>query len=172
MNYVTNINFVQLFQHFYECKKLTIKISVTDRFYDDSVCAILNFRNKASLPRDPFGGLWGWFRHAAQNPAKSERMRTKSIKIRVSDEELLTLKSKKSKARLAEWMRETCLDTSHVIVGNRVQHDPELIRQLASIGNNLNQIAKAVNTADLSAIYRLGQIHNELKRLADAHKAS
>lgn len=33
--------------------------------------------------------------------------------------------------------------------------DPELIRQLAAIGNNINQLARAVNTTDMTDIHLL-----------------
>ena len=76
--------------------------------------------------------------------------REKIIKIRVSPEELETLKFNSTKVQLAEWMRETCLNPGQVdLVRDLVQPepvDPALLRALAGIGNNMNQIARRINT--------------------------
>lgn len=78
----------------------------------------------------------------------SEPKREKIIKVRVSAEELETLKWRCPKHRLAEWMREACLNPDTDWVRKTKQPDPvdpKLLRQLAGIGNNLNQIARQVN---------------------------
>jgi hypothetical protein len=46
--------------------------------------------------------------------------------------------------------------------------DPELIYQVAAIGNNLNQIARRVNSGEIKAVETLGQlrtIEQQLERL-------
>lgn len=74
-------------------------------------------------------------------------MRNKSIKIRVSEDELAQLQAKKGRAELARWLREVGLSESsgkqHV-----VKHElpPEVVRILAGIGANLNQVARTLNT--------------------------
>ena len=72
--------------------------------------------------------------------------RLRSIKIRVSDAELERLRELCPKAQLAEWMREQCLG---VVQPQRRTPaptvDPALLRQLAGMGNNLNQIARKIN---------------------------
>jgi hypothetical protein len=48
------------------------------------------------------------------------------------------------------------------------QADPELIRQIAGIGNNLNQISRHLNQGgalDVDVLYELVQIRKELSRL-------
>ena len=84
--------------------------------------------------------------------------RDKTIKVRVSSDELEALRQRCPKARLAEWMREECLAPE----GARSRKprtvpavDPALLRQLASIGNNLNQIARRVNSGEWAALDRL-----------------
>lgn len=72
--------------------------------------------------------------------------RDKSIKIRVTDEELAKLNANKGRAELARWLREIGLDGS----GGRqhvVKHElpPEVVRILAGIGANLNQVARTLN---------------------------
>ncbi len=72
--------------------------------------------------------------------------RTKSIKIFVTDEEHQILMAKKTKYHLAAWMREFCIDADTIKTTAVVPNvDPKLLRQLAGLGTNLNQIAKAVN---------------------------
>lgn len=73
--------------------------------------------------------------------------RNKSIKIRVSDSELAQLNANKSRAELARWLRELGLQqttsTAHVV---KHQLPPEVVRLLAGIGANLNQLARHINT--------------------------
>lgn len=75
------------------------------------------------------------------------RKRDKSIKIRVTDEELAKLNANKGRAELARWLREIGLEGG----GGRqdiVKHQlpVESVRVLAGIGSNLNQIARHLNT--------------------------
>ena len=84
--------------------------------------------------------------------------RDKAIKVRVSSDELETLRQRCPKARLAEWMREQCLATESVCSRKprtALAVDPALLRQLASIGNNINQIARRVNSGEWAALDRL-----------------
>ena len=84
--------------------------------------------------------------------------RDKTIKVRVSSDELDVLRQRCPKARLAEWMREQCLEPEGVRsrkTRTAPAIDPALLRQLASIGNNLNQIARRVNSGEWGALDRL-----------------
>ena len=85
-----------------------------------------------------------------------DEKREKIIKIRVSPEELETLKFNSTKVQLAEWMRETCLNPGQVdLVRDLVQPepvDPALLRALAGIGNNMNQIARRINTGEWDSL--------------------
>ncbi|PAU70306.1 MobC family plasmid mobilization relaxosome protein, partial [Vreelandella alkaliphila] len=84
--------------------------------------------------------------------------REKVIKVRVTDEEYVALKQRSAKPRLAEWMRETCLDTNGQRKSRsqpRSSADPALLRQLAGIGNNLNQIARRVNSGQWGPLERV-----------------
>jgi len=108
--------------------------------------------------------------------------RNKIIKIRVTDEEFETLKWRSTKHELARWMRETCLNDGQ---GDFIKQakgpdpvDPALLRQLAGIGNNLNQVARKVNTQEWSGsdrvhvIAALAAIERELKGLREAQRFS
>jgi len=79
-------------------------------------------------------------------------MRNKSIKIRVTDDEHQALKTLCPVAELATWMRQRCLDPKDVEKVKVQKADPILLRQLAYLGNNLNQITKKVNTSSLSPL--------------------
>ncbi|HBL4129954.1 TPA: MobC family plasmid mobilization relaxosome protein [Salmonella enterica subsp. enterica serovar Derby] len=81
--------------------------------------------------------------------------REKIIKIRVTEDEHQALKQRCPKAQLAEWMREHCLgvETSRSRKPQSYEAvDPALLRQLAGIGNNLNQIARRINRGDWKAL--------------------
>jgi hypothetical protein len=106
--------------------------------------------------------------------------REKIIKIRVSPEELATLHMHCTRGELAAWMRDTCLNPGQTDLVEDLKGpskvDPELLRQLAGIGNNLNQIARRVNTAEWGAADRvqviaaLAGIERELAALRALHK--
>lgn len=102
-------------------------------------------------------------------PTKRER----SVKIRLSDEELATLKMHCNRVELARWMRELCLSNGQPDLPLETVHsvDPELIRQLAALGNNLNQISRSMNNGSWGALEKvqilaaLGDIEHHLKML-------
>ncbi|MBJ2395460.1 plasmid mobilization relaxosome protein MobC [Salmonella enterica subsp. enterica serovar Typhimurium] len=50
--------------------------------------------------------------------------------------------------QLAAWMRQTCLDEKPARAGRLPSISPALLRQLAGMGNNLNQIARRLNQSD------------------------
>ncbi|MGF7484024.1 plasmid mobilization protein [Providencia sp. SP181] len=68
--------------------------------------------------------------------------RTKEIKIRLTEEEHAALLARCTSPKLAEWMRETCLDVRKPKARKIPLVDPQLLRALAGIGNNVNQIAR------------------------------
>lgn len=111
----------------------------------------------------------------------TEPKREKIIKVRVSPEELATLQMHSTRTELARWMRENCLNPGQAdlvrdLRGVAPAADPELLRHLASIGNNLNQIARKVNTAEWGAVDRvqvigaLAGVERELAELRALHK--
>lgn len=63
-----------------------------------------------------------------------------------TEAEYSALKKRSKKPRLAEWMREHCLDASPVKRSSALPVDPALLRQLAGLGNNINQIARGINS--------------------------
>jgi hypothetical protein len=90
------------------------------------------------------------------------------IKIRVTESEYNELVARCRKPRLAEWMREHCLGTK-VPRANAVPNvDPALLRQLAGMGNNLNQIARDIHSQEwkpvdcIQVIAALTSIQREL----------
>jgi hypothetical protein len=107
--------------------------------------------------------------------------RTKEIKIRLTPEEHEALLKRCTRPSLATWMRETCLEEKKTKQSKVIEVDSRLLRQLAGIGNNLNQIAKLMNIHHNSSDSRLDtitvlsalvSIERELQRLHDDHKNS
>lgn len=91
--------------------------------------------------------------------------RTKEIKIRLTECEHQVLISKKTKTRLAEWIRDTALfsDPQHQI---KVA-DPKLLFELNRIGVNLNQIARQCNSQkpSIELVSVLAELRNIEKKL-------
>ncbi len=104
-----------------------------------------------------------------------KEIRDKEIKIRVTESEYDELLSRSRKPRLAEWMREHCLGAKVPRSNTVPRVDPDLLRQLAGMGNNLNQIARAVNSQGWKSLDRvqivaaLISIERELAGLREAH---
>lgn len=81
-------------------------------------------------------------------PKTAKPKRTKQLIIRVNFDEFEQLNSKKTSATLAKWMRETLLaqeKPKNIKINSELPS--EIARILAGIGNNLNQIAKQLNSA-------------------------
>jgi len=74
------------------------------------------------------------------------KKRKKEIKVRLTEEEYKQLLQRKTKPRLAEWIRETCLGQKPKKEIATV--DPLLLYELNKIGVNLNQIAKKVQRGE------------------------
>ena len=80
--------------------------------------------------------------------------RTKSIKIRVNESEFLALNSQKEKAgfsMLADYMRSVSLNLEVSAKQEYPRVDPILQRQLSGIGNNINQMARQINSSEIKA---------------------
>lgn len=81
-----------------------------------------------------------------------KKIRNKSVKIRLFESELSELNSLKVGNELATWMRETCLNKKSKRRNEPVDVDPLLLRQLAAVGNNVNQLARLANASGMPAI--------------------
>lgn len=79
--------------------------------------------------------------------------RDHEIKIRLSTDEHQNLLDRSGGEALAKWMREYCLgaELNKPKKSRRPppKADPELIRHIAIIGNNLNQLARRVNSVGI-----------------------
>ncbi len=100
-------------------------------------------------------------------PMKRERMLT----IRVTDDEHARLLERCEGKQLAVWMRRVCLGEPVARSGKLPTLAQPLLRQLAAIGNNLNQTARKVNSGQWSSgdrvqvVAALMAIGDELRRL-------
>jgi|TARA_B100001059_G_C17665606_1_gene491787 hypothetical protein len=106
---------------------------------------------------------------------RKKEIRSKSVKIRLFESELQELNELKTSNELATWMRETCLNKKSKRRNAPVSVDPLLLRQLAAIGNNLNQLSRLANSKGMNAIdsvqviNALSQIQSELEKLRCDH---
>lgn len=72
--------------------------------------------------------------------------RTRFLGVRVTEQEYQQLLERCEGKQLAAWMRQTCLDEKPARAGKLPTLAPALLRQLAGMGNNLNQTARKVNS--------------------------
>lgn len=111
---------------------------------------------------------------------KDSVIRQKEIKIRLTDAEHQALLDRCRKPSLATWIRETCLGEKPTKRSLIEKIDPQLLRQLAGIGNNLNQIARVINQQHnmntaldrVVLLAALSSIERELQRLYSDHQNS
>ena len=92
-----------------------------------------------------------------ESTKKKNPTRDKKISIRVFDTEKKDLLNRCGQYDLATWMRETCLAQNPQILPTRrppkyPEIDPQLLRQLSGIGNNINQIARHLNSKDFNPV--------------------
>lgn len=81
--------------------------------------------------------------------------RNKMLTMWVTADEHRRLLERCDGKQLAAWMRQTCLDTRPARSSRLPSIDPVLLRQLAGMGNNLNQIARKVNGGQWSGADRV-----------------
>lgn len=91
--------------------------------------------------------------------------RTKAIMIRLTDNEYQALMERKTKARLAEWIRNTALSSEEKMKAKTV--NPKLLFELNRIGVNLNQVARQCNSQkpSIDLISVLATLRNIEKKL-------
>ena len=87
------------------------------------------------------------------------RRRSKSVTVKFSkiDYETLRIRSRKANRRLAEYIRETALQTEPPTAHTAV--DASIFRNLAGVANNLNQLTKLTHQTSLYRTnYRLKEV--------------
>lgn len=111
------------------------------------------------------------------------------ISIRVDDSELENLKARAGDQALAEWMRNVCMGQPEKPAKRKAYSkkeikrwtpppavDPNLIRHIAMIGNNINQIARVLNrnpNADTMAVLiEIQHIQNALDKIVEINSVS
>ena len=81
--------------------------------------------------------------------------RDKMLTMWVTQDEHQQLLERCDGKQLAAWMRQTCLGARPSRSTRLPSIDPVLLRQLAGMGNNLNQIARKINGGVWSAADRV-----------------
>ena len=82
------------------------------------------------------------------NHAKRRKVREHRIEVRLSDDELAQLKNANASS-IARLLRESALravNKQEMEVPQFTKLDRDFLLELSRIGNNINQIAKAINT--------------------------
>ena len=97
----------------------------------------------------------------------TKRTRPKQIIIRMTETEFSTYQNRLEQSKLTaqKYCLRCLLDNEKI---NVIENMPDLIRHLKGIGNNLNQIARAVNSGErepTAAVNELGNGVNELWQL-------
>ncbi|GAA3897263.1 hypothetical protein GCM10022228_04980 [Halomonas cibimaris] len=108
---------------------------------------------------------------------------TKRVTLRLPDDTAAEWKRRAETAdlSLSDWVRQRVDGAGAVKTGQRRQQrrlrtltaDPELLRQLAAVGSNVNQIARVLNSVGLTPgdhahlLAELAAIQRELHRLAE-----
>ncbi len=94
--------------------------------------------------------------------------RNRYIKVRVSEEELQLIKSKAAAtdSNVSDLLRHLTLNMRI----HKSQYDKELIRQIARIGSNINQLARWANrhkerSPTLETVLWLNRIYESVKKL-------
>ena len=101
----------------------------------------------------------------------SKIIRNKEIKIRLTDAEHRRLSELSCGKPLAPWLRNLGLGEREFDFSEPAKADPDLLRHLSAIGNNVNQIARAMNNQSFDAsqkivfLYELEQIETHLRSL-------
>jgi len=100
----------------------------------------------------------------------SKEKRTKIVKVRFTETEYSYVKMHCPRTELARWLREMAVDpTSDWVLSEQRKRvdipkvDPDLLRHLSAIGNNLNQLTKAVH-AGLGPISAIS-LFSELQKI-------
>lgn len=93
--------------------------------------------------------------------------RLKEIKIRLTDSEYQALLERKTKARLAEWLRELALNQAPKAQPRTLA--PAILYELNRIGVNLNQIARQCNSQkpSIDLVSVLATLRNLEKNLSE-----
>lgn len=80
--------------------------------------------------------------------------RTESIQLRVTKDEKLQIFAN-ANGNVSVWLRTIALnpDTNpHRVIYQELKQDPALVREVARIGINLNQVARYINSAKKSGL--------------------
>jgi hypothetical protein len=85
--------------------------------------------------------------------SKSKKpVRTELIQVRVTEDEKLLIQSN-ANGNVSDWFRTFGLDPKsphHKAKYRELKQDPALVAEVAKIGNNINQLARLVNSAKKS----------------------
>lgn len=93
----------------------------------------------------------------------ANRKRPKQIVIRASEKEFERIKSKVAKSKLTqnEYLLKSALDKEIIVIDGI----KDLTMELKRIGNNLNQLTRAVHEGKANCSKELSEINEEMKEI-------
>lgn len=103
---------------------------------------------------------------AGQSGNDGENVRNIELKMRLNEKEFSKIKAKMEKSQeriMAKFCREILLKTNDTSPGQTKLQTTEILYALSKIGNNINQIARRLNTEKNS----YAELANELKAELD-----
>jgi hypothetical protein len=92
--------------------------------------------------------------------------RDKKLSVRVTEQEKTDLLTRCGGSELAVWMRETCLAEKPKRKPKYPEIDPLLLQQLSGIGNNINQIARHLNSKKFNPVDKV-KVISALQSMAE-----
>ena len=93
------------------------------------------------------------------------------MKVTESEKEEWQFLAKSHQVSLSELIRQKLKNVKSVKKRKVKTVDPELLRAINSIGNNLNQISRRVNeNQKFDVVVELSSIEQQLERVLNAHK--
>lgn len=89
-----------------------------------------------------------------------QRTRDKQLNFRLNEKELQQLQKnvEKSKLKQSEYLRKCILEKDIIVIEDIKQ----LVIELKRVGNNLNQITRAVNSGEIKNIKEISEIKKEI----------
>jgi beta-phosphoglucomutase-like phosphatase (HAD superfamily) len=94
---------------------------------------------------------------------KPNRQRNNKITFRLDDNELIAFKGRLAASSLTQeaYLRQLAVGQSIIVIDGL----PEAFKELRAIGNNINQLARAVNSGKTNAAAETEELVNEVRNI-------
>ena len=112
-------------------------------------------------------------KRAGQSGDADEMLRNILLKIRLNEKEFNKIEAKMKAAnykKIATYCRDNLLSMHNITAKNKSETKTELLLAISKIGNNINQIARRLNTIKSPDMEVINQLNLELDRLKKLSK--